>query len=64
MKIPYYRDWWVWDLLIGEGYRNLGIGKALMENAIEKARQRGAREIKLIVDSKAIPAIRLYKKSE
>jgi len=60
-EILYYRDWWVFSLFVGEKYRNLGIGKTLMEKAIEKAKESGAKKINLIVNSKALPAINLYK---
>lgn len=61
-EILYYRDWWVFVLLVAKKYRNLGIGKSLMKEAMEKAKSNGAKEVKLMVNFNASPAINLYKK--
>lgn len=54
-----------WELAkmgVTEKYRGLGISNKLMDAAIQKARDMGAKEIELITNSTLIPAIKLYEK--
>ncbi|OGL39599.1 MAG: hypothetical protein A3C43_08430 [Candidatus Schekmanbacteria bacterium RIFCSPHIGHO2_02_FULL_38_11] len=61
-RIAFCREWWIFGLLVGKRYRGAGIGKILMDKAIGMAKRDGAKEIKLMVNTKSIPAINFYKK--
>lgn len=51
----------VWELLVDEGHRGRGIGRALMGKAEEVARRLGARMIILETQSCNVPAILFYR---
>ncbi len=50
------------NILVYDKFRRTGIGKALMEKAVEAARQHGCRAIVLETQSCNYPAIMFYKK--
>lgn len=51
----------IWGMYVDDAYRNLGVGKRLMETALAMAKQiDGLRKITLTASSSAIPANRLY----
>lgn len=52
---------WIWDITVRESERGRGLGKALMNLAIENARLRGAAELWLLVSSKNAKAIGIYR---
>jgi len=52
----------VWELLVEEGFRRNGIGTALMNRAIEVARQKRARMLVLETQSCDVAAIKFYLK--
>lgn len=54
--------WWLWGVLVRGPYRGLGIGEALVRNALKVAEERGATEVNLFVFEKARAARRLYEK--
>ena len=49
-------------LAVTESARGKGIGELLTREAITRAKQRGARKIRLFTNSSLIPAVRLYEK--
>lgn len=53
-------DCWLEDLYVREEARRAGVGRALVEAAVERARERGARRIELDVSEDNEPARRLY----
>ena len=53
-------DCWLEDLFVDEGERGKGVGRALAEAALDRARARGALRIELDTDSDNEPAVALY----
>lgn len=53
-------DAWLEDLYVREEARRTGLGRGLVEAALERARDRGARRIELDVQEDNEPALRLY----
>lgn len=53
-------DCWLEDLFVHESARGTGLGKALTETCIERARARGCKRIELDVNESNTNAIRLY----
>ena len=53
----------VTNLLVEEGFRRQGIGRLLMETAVEKAREAGARALVLETQSCNDQAIRFYRRN-
>jgi GNAT superfamily N-acetyltransferase len=53
-------DAWIEDVFVRESARGAGLGRALVEQAIERARQRGCMRIELDVDEGNAPARALY----
>lgn len=52
----------VWDIDVWPKFKRMGVGKAMMELAIRRAREMGARRIVLETQSSNLPAIEFYKK--
>jgi ribosomal protein S18 acetylase RimI-like enzyme len=59
---PYPSGWWIFSLLVEERFRGLGIGEKLVRMALQKSKDKGAPEVKLMVDEDNKPAISLYNK--
>ena len=53
-------DCWLEDLFVREGARRSGLGRALVQAAIERARERGCGRIELDVNEDNGPALALY----
>jgi ribosomal protein S18 acetylase RimI-like enzyme len=53
-------DCWLEDLYVEDAGRRSGVGRALVEAAIERARARGAARIELDTNEENTPAIALY----
>jgi GNAT superfamily N-acetyltransferase len=53
-------DCWLEDLYVREAARGSGLGRALVESAFERARERGCRRIELDVNEDNAPARALY----
>ena len=53
-------DCWLEDLFVREEARRSGLGRALVDAAVERARERGCRRIELDVNSANAPALALY----
>jgi GNAT superfamily N-acetyltransferase len=53
-------DCWLEDLFVSAATRRGGVGEALVELAIERARQRGCRRIELDTNEDNAPALALY----
>ena len=53
-------DCWLEDLYVREHARRTGLGRALVEAAIERARERGCARIELDVNEDNAPALALY----
>lgn len=53
-------DCWLEDVFVRESARGTGLGRALVEAGIERARARGCRRIELDVDEANEPALALY----
>ena len=56
-------DCWLEDLFVREEARGSGLGRALVDAAIERARERGCRRIELDVNEDNSPALALYESS-
>jgi GNAT superfamily N-acetyltransferase len=54
-------DAWIEDVFVRESARGQGLGRALVELAIERARERGCKRIELDVDEDNAPARALYR---
>jgi ribosomal protein S18 acetylase RimI-like enzyme len=54
-------DCWLEDLYVDDGARGTGLGRALVEAAFERARERGCRRIELDVNESNTDAIAFYK---
>jgi ribosomal protein S18 acetylase RimI-like enzyme len=53
-------DCWLEDLYVTDGARRSGLGRALVEAAFERARERGCRRIELDVNEENLDAIAFY----
>lgn len=53
-------DCWLEDVYVTDGARGTGLGKALTQAAIDRARERGCKRIELDVNETNTHAIRLY----
>lgn len=60
--IPTGNKYWIEDVVVDNNYRGQGIGKQLLENALELARKKGALKIDLTSNAKRLEAHQLYKK--
>ena len=56
------RSLWVWEFHVSEAYRELGIGKQLMECMAEKAKRAGYRTIVCETQNTNVMAIQVYRK--
>lgn len=54
-------DCWLEDLYVRESARGRGVGRALLEAAVERARSRGCRRIELDVNEENQAALALYR---
>ena len=54
-------DAWLEDLWVSDQARRSGLGRALLEAALERARERGCVRIELDVDEANTPALTLYR---
>ena len=59
---PLFHGYWITGLYVRTRFRGLGVGKALVQQAIKRAREENASEIWLLVYNNRIPAVRLYQK--
>ena len=57
-----YTGYWLFGLTIKHGWRGLGVGAALSQAVLTRARAEGAPDLKLVVLADNTPAIRLYRK--
>jgi GNAT superfamily N-acetyltransferase len=55
-------DCWLEDLFVTETSRGRGVGAALVELALQRARDRGCRRVELDTDEDNDPAIALYER--
>ncbi len=53
--------WIIFGLEVKLFFRGLGIGRKLVEEAVLKAKEAGAKEIGLFVNKKSFPALKLYR---
>jgi ribosomal protein S18 acetylase RimI-like enzyme len=53
-------DAWLEDVYVGEDARRAGLGRALVEGCLERARQRGCRRIQLDCNERNAAALALY----
>jgi ribosomal protein S18 acetylase RimI-like enzyme len=53
---------WVEDLVVDEGARGAGAGRALLEVLSAWARERGASRLQLLVDEENLPALAFYQR--
>lgn len=51
---------WVEDMIISKNYRAAGLGKALLTNALQWAKAKGAARAQLLVDIENEPAVGYY----
>lgn len=54
-------DCWLEDLYVSADARGSGLGRALTEAVLERARRRGCRRVELDVNSENTPALALYR---
>ena len=54
-------DCWLEDLYVRDDARGKGLGRALTEAVLERARERGCRRVELDVNSENPPALALYR---
>jgi len=52
---------WLEDMIIHQKYRGLGLGKALLNEALAWVKQKGATRAQLLVDIENAPAAGYYK---
>lgn len=52
----------IWGMYVSPDFRSLGIGKSLMEAALEAVKENQVNKATLMVNSEELPAIRLYEK--
>lgn len=57
-----YTGFWLFSLMVKLTQRRAGIGEALSQAVIERARQKGASCLRLVVFEDNLPAVRLYRK--
>lgn len=57
-----YEGYWLFSLVVMNAYRGMGIGEKLSKAVIERARENGAEEIRLLVNENNHKAIDLYRK--
>lgn len=55
-------DCWLEDLYVGDAARGAGLGRALVQAAFERARERGCRRIELDVNEENTAAIAFYER--
>jgi GNAT superfamily N-acetyltransferase len=53
-------DCWLEDLYVTDGARRSGLGRALVEAALERARERGCKRVELDVNEENLDAIAFY----
>jgi GNAT superfamily N-acetyltransferase len=53
-------DAWLEDVYVGEDARRTGLGRALVEGCLERARERGCRRIQLDCNERNAAALALY----
>lgn len=51
---------WVEDMVVSQAYRNAGLGKAILESALQWAKAKGATRAQLLVDIENMPAVGYY----
>lgn len=51
---------WIEDVIVSQQYRGQGIGKALLNHALNWAKQQGATRAQLVLDSQNTAAIQFY----
>lgn len=56
-------DCWLEDLYVAPGARRAGVGRALVDLTLERARERGARRVELDVTEDNEPALALYRRA-
>jgi ribosomal protein S18 acetylase RimI-like enzyme len=54
-------DCWLEDLFVEEHARRSGMGRALVEASLDRARERGCRRVELDVNTENPPALALYR---
>jgi ribosomal protein S18 acetylase RimI-like enzyme len=54
-------DCWLEDLFVEAGARGTGLGRALVEATLARARERGCRRVELDVNTENAPALALYR---
>jgi ribosomal protein S18 acetylase RimI-like enzyme len=54
-------DCWLEDLFVSDAARGMGLGRALTEAVLERARERGCGRVELDVNSENPPALALYR---
>ena len=54
-------DCWLEDLFVEAHARGSGLGRALVETTLERARERGCRRVELDVNTENPPALALYR---
>jgi ribosomal protein S18 acetylase RimI-like enzyme len=54
-------DCWIEDLFVRDDARGAGLGRALMDAALERASERGCRRVELDVNSENTAALALYR---
>jgi ribosomal protein S18 acetylase RimI-like enzyme len=59
--IPTGNKFWIEDVVVDEAYRGRGIGRALMINAIDFAKSKGARYVDLTSKPSRVAANKLYR---
>ncbi|MGZ8136349.1 MAG: N-acetyltransferase family protein [Methylococcaceae bacterium] len=52
------------DLIIADGYRNQGIGKKLLGEAVRWGENQGLKRLQLLADKSNLPALEFYKKQD
>lgn len=55
-------DCWLEDLFVGEEERGRGLGEAVVDLALKRARERGCRRVELDVNERNAPALALYRR--
>jgi ribosomal protein S18 acetylase RimI-like enzyme len=54
-------DCWLEDLFVEEDARGSGLGRALVQATLDRARERGCRRVELDVNTENAPALALYR---
>jgi len=54
-------DCWLEDIYVEQGAQRLGVGRALVDVAVERARERGVRRVQLDVTETNEPAVAFYR---